>query len=71
MAARAEDEASMDQQSMGLKARVINRGMRLINKAKYILNAKSQPSIIMINHVYATMDQWAPEETPGGSGLKF
>ena len=68
----AENDASMDQQTMWLKARVMSKGMRKVwFNSSLFLNSPIRPTMICINHVYATMDQWNPVETPGGNALKF
>ena len=69
---KAEDEASMEQQTMWLKARVLAKWMRKIwFRHDFFLNSVSKPTFILVNHVYATMDQWKPLDSAGWNGIKY
>ena len=72
MTPKAEDDSWMEQQTMALKARVLNKAMRkVVFKASNFIDSPIQPTLICINHTYDTMDQWNPVETPGWRWLKF
>jgi recombination protein RecA len=70
-----EIEASMEDWTMGLAARLNNKFFR---KSQAILNIGSltdtgnkKPAIFMINQLRKTMDKYKPEVLPGGEGQGF
>lgn len=64
----AELEGTMDDQQMGLQARMMSKFCR---KAKAIL-ANNNCTLIAINQIRSKIGGWgSPETTPGGNALKF
>lgn len=70
----AEVEGSMEDYTMGLMARQLNKFFR---KAQAILNMGSleeeneKPALVMINQLRDTMDKYKPETMPGGRGQEY
>lgn len=73
-APKGEIEASMEDWTMGLSARLNNKFFR---KAQAIFNigsledANHKPALLMINQLRKTMDKYKPEIMPGGEGQGF
>lgn len=68
---KKEIESSAEDAQMAIKARIINKALRVwvTQTAKSLLDPK--PMIVCINQVRQTMDLYGtPETTPGGRGLK-
>lgn len=65
----AELEADMDQQQMGLQARMMNKGLRKITAVAHQHNAM----VIFVNQLRQKIGIMfgSPDTTPGGMGLKF
>lgn len=70
----AELEASMEETTVALQARLFNKFFR---KAQAVLNIgnleekQKKPALLMINQLRSTMDKYSPETKPGGRGQDF
>lgn len=68
MVPKAELEGNMEDQQMGLMARIMSKGLRKITGKA----AKSGTTIFFINQVRSGIGPYAsPEVTPGGAALRF
>lgn len=67
MTPRAEAEASMEEQQRGALSRMMGKAMRKISP----LVADAGCTLVCINQVRASMDQYTPEVQPGGKALPF
>jgi len=70
----AEIEESLENQQMGLHARLINKFIRKISMALQSKNLKEKGNpciVLLLNQERQTMDKYHPITTPGGMGKEF
>jgi len=66
---KIELEKSAEDQQMGVKARMMNKAVRVWNSVLGVSERK--PPIICINQMRMTMNMYDPTTTPGGMGMKY
>lgn len=74
LAPGTEVESSLEDQQMGLAARINNKGFRLMIAAMNELEIKGQrgPAVILINQIRHKLSPYGnPETTPGGRGQNY
>lgn len=65
---KAELEAEVEQQHMGLQARLLSKGMRILTHAASVHNV----ALVIINQVRTNLQKYgAPMESSGGVAIKF
>jgi recombination protein RecA len=66
---KKELESSAEDQQMAIKARIMNKAVRVWNSVLGV--SERRPAIICINQMRMTMNQYDPTTTPGGMGMKY
>ncbi len=66
---KQEIEASSEEAQVALKARMMNKAVRVWNSV--ITSSERQPLVLCINQMRLTMEKYNPTTTPGGMGMKY
>lgn len=66
---KQEIEASSEEAQVAIKARMMNKAVRVWNSV--ISSSERKPLVLCINQMRLTMEKYNPTTTPGGMGMKY